>query len=177
MQLRSMITIFEHTINLSENGNKYYSVLHNFKIISFCHSGVWHDYICTPPPVTFASPPCDLRELTHNLRCCFASNLLMCSPSFNDFCKSALGTDRALFCVLKHISDTALLLFIAGDMMGNVLEDIDKLVQMPFGCGEQNMITTVPNIYALTYLNAINDVPPGFAEKAKGYMRAGGYSL
>ena len=52
-------------------------------------------------------------------------------------------------------------------------ENIDKLVQQPTGCGEQTMITTVPNIYAMQYLTAINDVSPDFREKATKYMKDG----
>ena len=57
--------------------------------------------------------------------------------------------------------------------MGNALEDIDQLVQMPTGCGEQNMITTIPNIYAMAYLTAINDLKPDFETKAKKNMKCG----
>lgn len=39
--------------------------------------------------------------------------------------------------------------------MGPVLSNIDSLVKMPFGCGEQNMINFVPNIVVLRYLRAI----------------------
>ena len=57
--------------------------------------------------------------------------------------------------------------------MGNALEDIDRLVTLPTGCGEQNMITTIPNIYAMAYLTAIDDVKPDFALKALEYMKIG----
>ncbi|XP_070198324.1 CD109 antigen-like [Littorina saxatilis] len=62
---------------------------------------------------------------------------------------------------------------VTGNMMGNALEDIDKLVTMPTGCGEQNMVTTVPNVYAMTYLTAINELNMMFETKAKQYMKLG----
>jgi hypothetical protein len=62
-------------------------------------------------------------------------------------------------------------------MMGNAMDDIDKLVTQPTGCGEQNMITTVPNIYAMAYLTAIDDLSPEFETKAKGYMVEGEESI
>ncbi|XP_067293407.1 alpha-2-macroglobulin-like protein 1 [Pseudorasbora parva] len=39
-----------------------------------------------------------------------------------------------------------------GDIMGRSLKNLDELLQMPSGCGEQNMIILAPNIYVLLYL-------------------------
>ncbi|XP_067283795.1 uncharacterized protein [Pseudorasbora parva] len=39
-----------------------------------------------------------------------------------------------------------------GDIMGRALKNLDELLQMPSGCGEQNMIILAPNIYVLLYL-------------------------
>lgn len=36
--------------------------------------------------------------------------------------------------------------------MGPVMANLDSLVQMPYGCGEQNMINFVPNIVAVNYM-------------------------
>jgi len=36
----------------------------------------------------------------------------------------------------------------------NLLQNLDHLVQMPMGCGEQNMILFVPNLHVINYLNA-----------------------
>ncbi|XP_059143735.1 CD109 antigen-like [Physella acuta] len=41
---------------------------------------------------------------------------------------------------------------ITGDIFGQALSGLDRLVTVPFGCGEQNMITTVPNIFGLKYI-------------------------
>ncbi|XP_067293404.1 alpha-2-macroglobulin-like [Pseudorasbora parva] len=38
------------------------------------------------------------------------------------------------------------------DIMGRALKNLDELLQMPSGCGEQNMIILAPNIYVLLYL-------------------------
>ncbi|VDK43328.1 unnamed protein product [Gongylonema pulchrum] len=38
--------------------------------------------------------------------------------------------------------------------MGPILANIDTLVRMPYGCGEQNMINFVPNIVVIGYLKA-----------------------
>ena len=62
---------------------------------------------------------------------------------------------------------------VSADMMGNAMDNIEKLVRQPTGCGEQNMITTVPNIFAMKYLEAIDDVREDFRTKAEGYMKLG----
>lgn len=41
-----------------------------------------------------------------------------------------------------------------GDLLGPSISGLDSLVQMPFGCGEQNMINFAPNVYVLQYLEA-----------------------
>ncbi|KAK0422306.1 hypothetical protein QR680_007497 [Steinernema hermaphroditum] len=62
---------------------------------------------------------------------------------------------------------------IVGDIMGPALSNIDSLVQMPFGCGEQNMVTLVPNIVVLRYLKATNRANSLIESKAIKYMEAG----
>lgn len=39
--------------------------------------------------------------------------------------------------------------------MGPSLNNLGNLIRKPYGCGEQNMVTLVPNIYALDYLLSI----------------------
>ncbi|XP_071446763.1 murinoglobulin-1-like isoform X2 [Hetaerina americana] len=63
-----------------------------------------------------------------------------------------------------------------GDMLGPALENLDGLVQLPMGCGEQNMILFVPNIHVLNYLESTNQINPALKAKAllnmeKGYQR------
>ena len=41
---------------------------------------------------------------------------------------------------------------VMGDILGSTITNIDQLVRMPSGCGEQNMINFVPNILVLRYL-------------------------
>uniref|UniRef100_A0ABM5FQT1 Alpha-2-macroglobulin-like protein 1 isoform X1 n=2 Tax=Pogona vitticeps TaxID=103695 RepID=A0ABM5FQT1_9SAUR len=60
-----------------------------------------------------------------------------------------------------------------GDIMGTSLQNIGQLLQMPFGCGEQNMVKFVPNIFVLQYLEATNQATPEIKEKAEEYMKSG----
>ena len=62
---------------------------------------------------------------------------------------------------------------ITGDIMAPALSNLQKLVKVPFGCGEQNMISVVPNIYLLKYLQGKGVSVPSVEEKAKKYMKIG----
>lgn len=57
--------------------------------------------------------------------------------------------------------------------MGPVLDNIDRLIQMPSGCGEQNMLNFVPNIVVSHYLKTINRMTPDVQSKTKYYMESG----
>lgn len=62
---------------------------------------------------------------------------------------------------------------IVGDIMGPVLSNLDRLVKMPYGCGEQNMLNFVPNIVVRKYLEATNRGDPTLEAKTKKHMEAG----
>jgi CD109 antigen len=38
-------------------------------------------------------------------------------------------------------------LTVIGDIMGPSIAGLERLLTLPFGCGEQNMITMAPNVY------------------------------
>ncbi|XP_048039618.1 alpha-2-macroglobulin-like [Megalobrama amblycephala] len=62
---------------------------------------------------------------------------------------------------------------VIGDIMGRALKNLDKLLQMPYGCGEQNMIVLAPNIYILLYLEVTGQLTTAIRETATGYLRSG----
>ncbi|KAH7726608.1 A-macroglobulin complement component [Aphelenchoides avenae] len=62
---------------------------------------------------------------------------------------------------------------VIGDIMGPVLANVDKLIQMPYGCGEQNMINFVPNIVVLRYLKATQRGNAPLEAKATNFMESG----
>ena len=64
-----------------------------------------------------------------------------------------------------------------GDVMGTSLSGLDKLLAIPTGCGEQNMIKFAPNIFVLQYLESTNQAAPSITNKALGYMRIGRSSI
>ncbi|CAG9810736.1 unnamed protein product [Chironomus riparius] len=60
-----------------------------------------------------------------------------------------------------------------GDILGPSIENLDKLIKLPYGCGEQNMLNFVPNIVVLDYLTNLKKLNPQIEEKAKKYMEVG----
>lgn len=60
-----------------------------------------------------------------------------------------------------------------GDLLGGSVKNLDKLIRLPTGCGEQSMLKFVPNIVALDYLRASNQLTPAVEVKAKKYLASG----
>ncbi|PKU29435.1 ovostatihypothetical protein [Limosa lapponica baueri] len=54
--------------------------------------------------------------------------------------------------------------------MGTAMQNVHQLLQMPFGCGEQNMVLFAPNIYVLDYLNKTGQLSEEVKSKAIGYL-------
>ncbi|KAJ4935261.1 hypothetical protein JOQ06_016797 [Pogonophryne albipinna] len=71
-----------------------------------------------------------------------------------------LGSARALLSVL-------------GDILGRALNNLDGLLQMPYGCGEQNMALLAPNIYILQYLKNTQQLTPAIKNKATNFLTSG----
>ncbi|XP_054577628.1 CD109 antigen isoform X2 [Eptesicus fuscus] len=62
---------------------------------------------------------------------------------------------------------------VAGDILGSSISGLASLIQMPYGCGEQNMINFAPNIYVLDYLTKKKQLTESLKEKALSFMRQG----
>ncbi|XP_039543528.1 alpha-2-macroglobulin-like protein 1 [Pimephales promelas] len=62
---------------------------------------------------------------------------------------------------------------VLGDIMGRALKNLDGLLQMPSGCGEQNMIMLAPNIYILLYLKVTGQLTAAIRETATGFLQSG----
>ncbi|XP_055684023.1 thioester-containing protein 1 allele R1-like isoform X3 [Lutzomyia longipalpis] len=62
---------------------------------------------------------------------------------------------------------------VLGDLLGSTIENLDKLIRLPFGCGEQNMLNFVPNIVVLNYLKITGKQTPEIEKKALKYMESG----
>jgi len=62
---------------------------------------------------------------------------------------------------------------VVGDVMGPALSGLDKLIRLPTGCGEQNMLKFAPNIYVLQYLRSTNQLQPKLKAKAIDFLPTG----
>ncbi|XP_072559074.1 CD109 antigen [Paramormyrops kingsleyae] len=62
---------------------------------------------------------------------------------------------------------------VAGDILGPSISGLDSLLQMPSGCGEQNMISFAPSIYVLQYLTKADRVKEDIRSRALTFMEQG----
>ncbi|XP_031761252.1 alpha-2-macroglobulin-like protein 1 isoform X2 [Xenopus tropicalis] len=96
---------------------------------------------------------------------------LICSPEGEERAKTKVislkvpknirkGSERAYVTVL-------------GDLMGTAMQNLDRLLAMPYGCGEQNMVLFAPNIFILQYLENTLQLTPEIQSKAKRFLESG----
>ncbi|HEY32386.1 MAG TPA: alpha-2-macroglobulin [Dehalococcoidia bacterium] len=64
-------------------------------------------------------------------------------------------------------------LTITSSYLTQTLEGLEELIQMPFGCGEQNMMMMAPDIYITKYLQESGQVKPEIMAKAELLMITG----
>ncbi|XP_076066334.1 alpha-1-inhibitor 3-like isoform X3 [Oratosquilla oratoria] len=62
---------------------------------------------------------------------------------------------------------------VSGDLLGPTLANVNRLVRMPFGCGEQNLVRFAPNIFVMQYLEASQQLTPEIAARLKRNMERG----
>lgn len=60
-----------------------------------------------------------------------------------------------------------------GDLLGGTIKNLQQLIRLPYGCGEQNMLNFVPNIVVLNYLKNTHQLTAKIEEMAKKYMEIG----
>uniref|UniRef100_A0A8C4M689 Alpha-2-macroglobulin n=1 Tax=Equus asinus asinus TaxID=83772 RepID=A0A8C4M689_EQUAS len=62
---------------------------------------------------------------------------------------------------------------VLGDILGSAMQNLQNLLQMPYGCGEQNMVLFVPNIYVLNYLSETQQLTEKIKSKAISHLISG----
>ncbi|XP_028406949.1 murinoglobulin-1-like isoform X3 [Dendronephthya gigantea] len=62
---------------------------------------------------------------------------------------------------------------IIGDIMGPAMTNLEDLLRMPYGCGEQNMANFAPNIYIMDYLTQTNQATERIKSTAENFMKVG----
>ncbi|NXS26786.1 A2ML1 protein, partial [Pomatostomus ruficeps] len=101
-----------------------------------------------------------LQEKTQNAFLCPADNTISEEFSLTLPAEVLEGSARVTFSVI-------------GDIMGPALQNLDQLLSMPFGCGEQNMVQFAPNIFILQYLNRTKQLNPEIKDKALKFLTTG----
>ena len=75
---------------------------------------------------------------------------------------------------LGVVSDSArAYVAVTGSLLAQTIEGLDQLLQMPFGCGEQNMILFAPDTYILNYLKGTRQLKPEIQAKAEALLVTG----
>ena len=64
-------------------------------------------------------------------------------------------------------------LALTGSYLTQTIEGLEKLLQMPFGCGEQNMILFAPDVFVTRYLKETGQLKPEIMAKAENLMITG----
>ena len=64
-------------------------------------------------------------------------------------------------------------LALTGSFLTQTIEGLDQLLQMPFGCGEQNMLLFAPDVFIARYLKETNQLKPEVMAKAEKLMITG----
>ncbi|KAM6959237.1 alpha-2-macroglobulin-like [Aplochiton taeniatus] len=74
----------------------------------------------------------------------------------------------------KYVAGSAkAFISVLGDIMGRAMKNLDHLLAMPYGCGEQNMVLFAPNIYILNYLQSTRQLTKPILEKATVFLQSG----
>lgn len=90
-----------------------------------------------------------------------------------------LSTRFVIYIFISLICKTLLPPFLwwvhAGDIMGPTMNNLDSLLKMPFGCGEQNMMNFAPDVFVYEYLTVTDQNSPEIKDKAYRFMLSGKY--
>ena len=62
---------------------------------------------------------------------------------------------------------------LTGSFLAQPIAGLERLLRMPFGCGEQNMVLFAPNVYVVRYLEDIGQLNPQVMARAQELMMVG----
>lgn len=60
-----------------------------------------------------------------------------------------------------------------GNIFGSSLQNLGNLLQMPGGCGEQNMLSFAPDVFITLYLSGVNKLTDSIEMRAHSHIRSG----
>jgi len=94
--------------------------------------------------------------------------------TISDRLESGLPVAQTVFLPAETIPGTQkLLVKIYPGVLSQVVEGLDSILRMPFGCFEQTSSTTYPNVLVLDYLRATSQAAPEAEMKAEEYINLG----
>ncbi|KFV15608.1 Ovostatin, partial [Tauraco erythrolophus] len=147
-----------------EIGNVAFSITAETKDDGVCGDkaprNISSDYRDTQIRTLLVEPEGIRREKTQNSLMCTKDDVVVQDVALDLPANVVEGSARASFSVV-------------GDIMGTAMQNVHQLLQMPFGCGEQNMVLFAPNIYVLDYLNKTGQLSEEVKAKAIGYLVSG----
>lgn len=79
----------------------------------------------------------------------------------------------SVYCCILSANISPLYVYVEGNILGPSIGNLDSLIEMPYGCGEQNMIHFAPNIYVLQYMRSTKQTDEQTRNKAMSYMMEG----
>ncbi|XP_076341788.1 alpha-2-macroglobulin-like protein 1 [Tachypleus tridentatus] len=62
---------------------------------------------------------------------------------------------------------------VTGDIMSSIIDSLSRLIRLPTGCGEQNMVKFVPNIFVLQYLTVTGNLKKDVQDKLLENLKTG----
>ena len=62
---------------------------------------------------------------------------------------------------------------LTGSYLSQTIDGLENLLQMPYGCGEQNMVLFAPNVFVARYLQETDQLKPEVMAKAEHLMTTG----
>ena len=104
---------------------------------------------------------CHMASMPINDRRLIMSVMLICYGSAKFFLVITLSLN--FLCVL-------------GDLMGTTVNNLNNLLRMPYGCGEQNMVNFAPDVFITDYLAVTNQLTGDIKKKALTFMEKGRFS-
>ncbi len=93
---------------------------------------------------------------------------------FNGRLDNASSVEHTVSFPAESIPDASrLFVRIYPGPLSQVVEGMDSLLRMPFGCFEQTSSSTYPNVLALDYMKRTNKLTPEIHARAEGYIATG----
>jgi uncharacterized protein YfaS (alpha-2-macroglobulin family) len=86
-----------------------------------------------------------------------------------------LGDVEKTITIPNHAIDDAstILVKIYPGVFSQIVEGLDSILRMPFGCFEQTSSTTYPNILVIDYMKQTGQIKPELQMKAEGFINTG----